>query len=181
MLIAALVSLSRTVWQQSHSQRRCFNVRHGLTVPHTWQALLEGAHRSIFTTVDPALLATHSRIATNSEKARSETFRPHRRFIPSRLRSSMQMMAYSPTSWLASLKNQSRLRLLMHWYTRSRWRIALRRLLLPFWQRDTARWAARNSRRAVLYHWGESITVPSSRLRKCFKPKSIPTALPARG
>lgn len=139
MLIAAFVSLSKLVWQQSHSQLRCLSVRFVFNVPHTWQALLEGAHLSIFTTVEPALLATHSKMDTNSAKARSETFRPHRRFIPSRLRSSIQMMAYSPTSWFASLKNQSLRRLLIRWYTRSRLRIALLRLLLPFRQRDTAR------------------------------------------
>ena len=82
MLIAAFVSLSRVVWQQSQVQLRCLSARPVLIVPHTWQALLEGAHRPIFTTVVPALLATHSKIDTNSAKARSETFRPHRRFIP---------------------------------------------------------------------------------------------------
>ena len=141
ILIAAFVSLSSVVWQHSHSQMRCLSERLALIVPHTWQTLLEGAHLSIFTTVVSVLLATHSRIDTNSAKARSEIFRPHKRFIPSILRSSIQMMAYSPTSWFANLKNQSRLRLLIRWYTRPRLRIALLRLLLPFWQRDTARWS----------------------------------------
>ena len=106
MLMAAFVSLSKVVWQHSHFQLRCLSARSVLTVPHTWQALLEGAHLSIFTTVEPALPATHSSIDTNSAKARSETFRPHRRFIPSRLRSSMQMTAYSPTSWFVSKPRQ---------------------------------------------------------------------------
>lgn len=111
ILIAAFVSLSSVVWQHSHSQMRCLSERLALIVPHTWQTLLEGAHLSIFTTVVSVLLATHSRIDTNSAKARSEIFRPHKRFIPSILRSSIQMMAYSPTSWFANLKNQSRLRM----------------------------------------------------------------------
>ena len=46
MLIAAFVSLSKMVWQHSHSQLRCLSARFGLTDPHTWQALLDGAHRS---------------------------------------------------------------------------------------------------------------------------------------
>ena len=82
ILIAAFVSLSSVVWQHSQVQLRCLSARPVLTVPHTWQALLDGAHLSIFTTVEPALLATHSRMDTNSVNERSETFRPPQAFHP---------------------------------------------------------------------------------------------------
>ena len=117
------------------------------------------SQRLTLTTRTPLVLAMYCRMDTNSAKPRSETLRPHRRYMPSRLRSSIQMTANSSVSRCASLKNQSRLRLHTFSYTRSRFRRTRSQWLLPFWHRESFRCAARSSDSAALYHCGDSMSI----------------------
>ena len=52
------------------------------------------------------------------------------------------------------------------------------RRLIPLWGFNDP--SIRSSDSAALYHCGDSMIRPSSSVRKCLSPKSMPTALPAR-
>ena len=88
IFIAALSSLSRWAWQEGQSQERSFRESLSLIVPQQWQALEDGNHLSILMISQRFKRASYSRICTNSAKPKSETLRPHSRFIASRFKSS---------------------------------------------------------------------------------------------
>lgn len=103
MLTDALKSLRCWMPQDGQTQSRILRERSSFKKPQLEHVLLEGYQRSTLIISQPLIKASYSRILTNSEYTRSETFRPQMRFIPSRLRSSMQITEYLIVRSRASL------------------------------------------------------------------------------
>ena len=113
IFFAALRSRSRTEPQSGQIHNLSLSLSSLFTYPQCSQVLLDAKYLSTLRISHPYFEATCSSFDTKAEKARSETLRPHRRFIPSIFRSSIQIVSYLRHNSWQTFHCQSSLRLSM--------------------------------------------------------------------
>src|ERR671932_1066811 len=125
----------------------------------------------------PFFLATHPKICKKSPKAKSLTLRPHRRCIPFRFRVSKHSTSNWSVNLWANFQNQSRLRLAIASWQRTKCFLARLRLFDPFCFLECCLDAFRSILRDAFRNNGDSILNPSEQVRNVFSPKSNPAIL----